>query len=74
MDETYPDQTRRDEALKQARKIAKEAPDIREARVAAAKQALQDETLMLDANQLADKLLDDPLHQADSDSEDDNTL
>ena len=68
MDETYPDQLRRDEALQQAQKIAHEAPDIRDEKVVAAKQALQDDTLMLDAQRLADKLLDDPLHQADADS------
>ena len=68
MDETYPDHPKRDEALQQAQDIANGAPDIREERVAAAKQALQDETLMLDAKRLADKLLDDPLHQAEADS------
>ena len=39
-----------------------ETPEIREDRVAAAKLALQNNTLMLEGEALAEKLLEDPLH------------
>jgi len=43
------------------RKAAQEAPEVRQNRVAAAKKALQQDKLMLDADILADRLLADPL-------------
>jgi anti-sigma28 factor (negative regulator of flagellin synthesis) len=48
-----------------ARKIAQDAPDVREDRIAAAKRALRNGTLMLDADTLATQMLTDPHHGID---------
>jgi anti-sigma28 factor (negative regulator of flagellin synthesis) len=48
-----------------ARKIVHEAPEVREDRIAAAKRALQQGTLTLDASTLADRILADALLQDD---------
>ena len=47
-----------------ARKLAQEAPEVRHERITAAKHALQQGTLMLEADRLAERLLEDPLHRA----------
>jgi anti-sigma28 factor (negative regulator of flagellin synthesis) len=45
--------------------LVRDTPDIRKERVAAAKRALHSGTLKLKGEELADKLLDDPLHQSE---------
>jgi anti-sigma28 factor (negative regulator of flagellin synthesis) len=52
----------RDRAIQRAKQIVEETPEIREERVAAAKRALQAGTLNLHGEELAEKLLHDPLH------------
>jgi anti-sigma28 factor (negative regulator of flagellin synthesis) len=49
--------------IQQLRKIVDEAPEIREDRVAAAKQALQAGVLELRGKELAEKLLREILHK-----------
>jgi anti-sigma28 factor (negative regulator of flagellin synthesis) len=49
--------------LSYARDVVRDTPDIRKERVAAAKRALRNGTLKLQGEELANKLLDDPLHQ-----------
>ncbi|HEY7493151.1 MAG TPA: flagellar biosynthesis anti-sigma factor FlgM [Candidatus Tectomicrobia bacterium] len=48
--------------IRRAKQIIEETPEIREERVAAAKRALQAGTLNLHGEELAEKLLHDPLH------------
>jgi anti-sigma28 factor (negative regulator of flagellin synthesis) len=45
------------------REVVRDAPDVRQDRVARAKRALRNGTLMLTGEQLAEKLLEDPLHK-----------
>lgn len=63
VDKKPPDRTECDATFKLAKSIAHRTLGSREERVAIAKRALKDENLMLDADQLAEKLLADPLHQ-----------
>jgi anti-sigma28 factor (negative regulator of flagellin synthesis) len=51
--------------MRRARQVIEETPDIREERVAAAKRALQAGELTLRGEELAEKLLCDPLHNPD---------
>jgi flagellar biosynthesis anti-sigma factor FlgM len=55
--------SRREQDMQQLKNIIDQAPDIREDRVAAAKQALQAGTLELRGEKLAEKLLRDFLHK-----------
>jgi len=55
----------RDRDIQRAKQIIEETPEIREERVAAAKRALQAGTLNLRGEELAEKLLHDPLHAPD---------
>ena len=48
--------------LQHAREVVEATPEIREERVTAAQQALENGTLPLQGAVLADKLLSDPLH------------
>jgi anti-sigma28 factor (negative regulator of flagellin synthesis) len=52
----------RDRHIQQAKQLIEATPEIREARVAAAQCALQAGTLNLHGEDLAEKLLHDPLH------------
>jgi anti-sigma28 factor (negative regulator of flagellin synthesis) len=52
----------RDRDIQRAKQVIEETPEIREERVAAAKRALQAGTLNLHGEELAEKLLHDPLH------------
>jgi hypothetical protein len=45
----------------------REAPEYRESRIAAAKRALNDHHLMLNAEVLASRIMADPLHQVNCD-------
>jgi anti-sigma28 factor (negative regulator of flagellin synthesis) len=65
MNDAHDHKIARDYELHQAHKIAQDAPDVREDRVAAAKQALRNGTLMLDADTLAIPMLTDPHHGID---------
>lgn len=49
--------------LSYVRDVVRDTPDIRKERVAAAKRALRNGTLKFKGDELADKLLNDPLHQ-----------
>ena len=49
--------------LRYARDVVRDTPDIRKERVASAKRALRNGTLRLKGEELADKLLEDPLHE-----------
>lgn len=55
--------------IRYAQEIVQETPEIREERVAAAKLALRNGTLTLRGKDLADKLLNDPLHSTDMSKE-----
>jgi flagellar biosynthesis anti-sigma factor FlgM len=55
--------SRHERELQRLRKIVEQAPAVREDRVAAAKQALQDGVLELRGEQLAEKLLHEFLHR-----------
>jgi flagellar biosynthesis anti-sigma factor FlgM len=55
--------SRREQDMQQLQNIIDQAPEIREDRVAAAKQALQAGTLELRGEELAEKLLRDFLHK-----------
>jgi anti-sigma28 factor (negative regulator of flagellin synthesis) len=65
MHDAHPQDPTHDHDTRMARKIAQEAPEVRKDRIAAAKRALQQGTLMLDADTLADRILADPLQQDD---------
>ena len=65
MNDAHDHKIARDYELHQAHKIAQDAPDVREDRVVAAKQALRNGTLMLDADTLAIPMLTDPHHGID---------
>jgi anti-sigma28 factor (negative regulator of flagellin synthesis) len=52
----------RDRNIQRAKQVIEETPEIREERVAAAKRALQAGMLNLHGKDLAEKLLQDPLH------------
>ena len=62
MSSTAHNSSDRDRAIQRAKQIVEETPEIREDRVAAAKRALQAGTLNLHGEELAEKLLHDPLH------------
>lgn len=51
--------------LQHAKQALERAPDIRQERVAAARRALESGRLQLSGTELAEKLLQDPLHQVD---------
>ena len=51
--------------VQRAQQAVEQAPDVRHDRVAAIKRVLESGTLKLNATELAEKLLDDPLHQVD---------
>jgi anti-sigma28 factor (negative regulator of flagellin synthesis) len=55
----------RDREIQRARQVIEETPDVREERVAAAKLALQAGELNVRGEDLAEKLLADPLHSSD---------
>jgi hypothetical protein len=55
----------REQETQRVKQIIDEIPDIREDRVAAARQALKQDRLNLRGTDLAERLLDDELHQAD---------
>lgn len=57
-----------EQELQRAKQAVEKAPDIREDRVEAAKQALKSGKLKLDGAELAEKLLCDELHQVDLDA------
>lgn len=59
------DSHNRDRDIQRARQVVEETPEIREERVAAAKCALQAGKLNLRGEELAEKLLCDPLHNPD---------
>jgi anti-sigma28 factor (negative regulator of flagellin synthesis) len=65
MHDAHPQNLTHDHDMLTARKIAQEAPEVRKDRIAAAKRALQQGALMLDADTLADRVLADPLQQDD---------
>ena len=50
-----------------AQEAVREAPECRESRIAAAKRALNDHHLMLNAEVLASRIMADPLHQVNCD-------
>jgi len=50
-----------------AQEVMREAPECRESRIAAAKCALNDHNLMLNAEVLASRIMADPLHQVNCD-------
>ena len=68
MNDAHDHKIARDYDLQLARKIAQDASDVRENRIAAAKQALRNGTLMLDADTLATQMLTDPHHGIDLNS------
>jgi hypothetical protein len=49
--------------LSYARKVVCNTPDVRKERVASAKRALRNGTLLLKGEDLAEKLLEPPLHE-----------
>lgn len=55
----------REKDFERVKKVVEKATDIREARVEAAKLALKQGKLNLKGNDLAEKILADPLNQAD---------
>ena len=65
MNDAHDNKISRDYDLQLARKIAQDAPEVRDDRIAAAKQALRKGTLMLDADTLASQMLADPHHGID---------
>jgi anti-sigma28 factor (negative regulator of flagellin synthesis) len=65
MNDAHDHKIARDYELYQAHKIAQDAPDVREDRITAAKQALRHGTLMLDADTLATQMLTDSHHGID---------
>lgn len=68
MNDAHDHKIARDYDLQLARKIAQDASDVRENRIAAAKRALRHGTLMLDADTLATQMLTDPHHGIDLNS------
>ncbi|HEY7708593.1 MAG TPA: flagellar biosynthesis anti-sigma factor FlgM [Candidatus Entotheonella sp.] len=68
MNDAHHNKIARDYALHQAHKIAQDAPEVRDDRVAAAKRSLRHGTLMLDADTLATQMLTDPHHGIDLNS------
>jgi anti-sigma28 factor (negative regulator of flagellin synthesis) len=68
MNDAHDNKIAHDYDLQLARKIAQDAPDVREDRIAAAKQALRNGTLMLDADTLATQMLTDSHHGIDLNS------
>jgi len=68
MNDAHDHKSARDYELHQAHKIAQDAPDVREDRIAAAKRALRNGTLRLDADTLATQMLTDPRHGIDLNS------
>jgi anti-sigma28 factor (negative regulator of flagellin synthesis) len=68
MNDAHDHKIARDYDLQLARKIAQDASDVRENRIAAAKRALRNGTLMLDADTLATQMLTDPHHGIDLNS------
>lgn len=68
MNDAYDNKTARDYELQLTRKIVQDAPDVRDDRIAAAKRALRDGALMLDADALAAQILTDPHHGIDLNS------
>jgi len=68
MNDAHDHKSARDYELHQAHKIAQDAPDVREDRIAAAKRDLRNGTLMLDADTLATQMLTDPHHGIDLNS------
>lgn len=65
MNDAHDNKIARDYDLQLARKIAQDAPDVREDRIAAAKRALRNGTIMLDADTLATQMLTDSHHGID---------
>ena len=65
MNDAHDNPVARDYDLHLAHKIVHDAPEIRKDRVAAAKRALRNGTLMLDADTLATQMLTDPHHGID---------
>lgn len=55
----------REQEMQRVRQVVEEAPDIREDRIAAARQALKQGKLNLRGADLAERLLRDELHRAD---------
>jgi anti-sigma28 factor (negative regulator of flagellin synthesis) len=68
MNNAYDNTITRDYDLHLARQTVHDASEIRKDRVAAAKRALRNGTLMLDAGILATQLLTDPHHGIDLNS------
>jgi len=68
MNDAHDPKSARDYELHQAHKIAQDAPDVREDRIAAAKRDLRNGTLRLDADTLATQMLTDPHHGIDLNS------
>jgi len=68
MNDAHNHKIARDYELHQAHKIAQDAPEVRDDRVAAAKRALRNGMLMLDADTLATQMLTDPHHGIDLNS------
>jgi anti-sigma28 factor (negative regulator of flagellin synthesis) len=68
MNDAHDHKIARDYDLQLARKIAQDASDVRENRIAAAKRDLRNGTLMLDADTLATQMLTDPHHGIDLNS------
>jgi anti-sigma28 factor (negative regulator of flagellin synthesis) len=56
---------KREKDFERVKKVVEQATDIREARVEAAKLALEKGKLNMKGNDLAEKILADPLNQAD---------
>jgi hypothetical protein len=67
MQDMHPDTESPSEMFSFARKAVQEAPECREARIVEAQRALNNHNLMLHAEVLASRIIEDPLHQVHCD-------
>ncbi len=63
MQDMHPDTDPQDDVFRLAQKVAREAPECRESRIAEVQRALNDHQLVLNAEVLASRIMADPLHQ-----------